>query len=276
MCLCCSSLAWLMMGKKWKACKDSDPCFLLDVQFLCYHAEKLLHARCLWSIWECLPSIDVLLTLQQSLDRIKELQQSPMLQEGQLGEDILLLDEIVGHLNMMQHAEGPTLSASASQTKRQLFQKYTLFFRWKVVEDTIEGPKVVQRCGQDGFCRATHLVRHLAANHADQLTLAVLKQFNGFKYMMSSEVRQEMREWLAIAAKNLENQDEDDENDDEKDDDFEAPLWSDVLQDSWAAQSWENHLKGLNETLGSPCKGTPKRKRKHDDDDEIDLKHMPW
>ena len=125
--------------KKWKSCKDRDPCFLLDVQFLRYHAEKLLHARCLWSIWECLPSIDVLLTLQQSLDRIKELQQSPMLQDGQLGEDILLLDEIVGHLNMMQHAEGPTLSASASQTKRQLFQKYTLFFRWKVVEDTIDG-----------------------------------------------------------------------------------------------------------------------------------------
>ena len=84
-----------------------------------------------------------------------------------------------------------------------------------------------------------------------------------------------MREWLAIAAKNLDNQDEDDELDDDKDGDFEAPLWSEVMQESWAGQSIDQQLKGMSDNLGSPEKRTPKQKRKLDDD-EYDLKHMPW
>ena len=197
--------------RKWKCYKDRDPCFVLDVQLLKYHAEKLLRAKCLHCIWEGLPAHGREVSLTHASRHLEALLESPMLAVGQLGADILLVAEIQGHLNLMQHGEGPSFPVVSSELKKQLIQVYTNFFKFQVKEQqSDEQWETKTYFGRPGFSRAVHCLRCMQEHRQSEIALEKLRVFNGFRFMMSPDVQSEMRTWVATGAKNMpEESDED-------------------------------------------------------------------
>ena len=197
-------LVQLVEEKRIKQYIDVDPYSLLEVLYLRHHAEAACNNFVRHQLFNALPDVNRPMTTDQSLIIVRCTKDSAMLRDAELVDSITLVDTVVEHLGLLSNACGPEKPPNATTTFRDLFAAYAYYFVWQVdfkasesaapVRHTKRGPAAFQLC--------LEYLRNSFATDPESISLASMRPMSGFRFLMSREVQEEYRRWMAQARKN--------------------------------------------------------------------------